>query len=234
MAQKSCSAAEADMAAPRVLPADLAALVLERLPPAEQCVTVSRLARGWRRWAASRVQSLAALLQQRAHLTQRHDGQQRVPQLPLWCVAEAWPRLSATQRTEAGLQAAGCGDVDRLSWLRAQDPPCPWHDVCRTAARGGHLDVLRWLRAQDLPCPWDAYTCSAAAVGGHLDVLRWLRAQDPPCPWNELTSFAAVKGGHLDVLRWLRAQDPPCPWDKKACRAVAHRFPEVLRWLRAQ
>jgi hypothetical protein len=219
------------MAAPgAAVPADLAALVFERLPPAEQCVTVGRLAHAWRPWAASRVEPLAALLQQRWPVWRRR------PQLPLWCVAEAWPQLSAAQRAEAGVRAAACGDVERLQWLRAQDPPCPWEEeTCSEAARGGHLDVLRWLRAQDPPCPWEERTCHAASQDGHLDVLRWLRAQDPPCPWDEDTCSAAAVGGHLDVLRWLRAQDPPCPWNELTFYAAAERGPlDVLRWLRAQ
>jgi hypothetical protein len=224
--RRPCVAAEAHTAAPRALPADLAALVFERLPPAEQCVTVSRLARAWRRWAASRREQLAAALQRRVR-----------PQLPLWCVAEAWPQLSDKQRNEASLRAAACGDAERLQRLQAQDPPCPWDwKTCQAAADGGHLDVLRWLRAQDPPCPWDEQTCSVAAQGGRLDVLRWLRAQDPPCPWGEqYTCAAAAQSAHLDVLRWLRAQDPPCPWDEWTCAAAAEGgHLDVLRWLRAQ
>jgi hypothetical protein len=100
---------------------------------------------------------------------------QRTPQLPKWCVAEAWPELSTWEREEAGLRAAADGDVQRLLWLRAQDPPCPfvWR-TCRGAAAGGHLDVLQWLRAQDPPCPLDEAACIEAAHGGHLDVLQWL------------------------------------------------------------
>jgi hypothetical protein len=233
VAAEPCGAAEAQV--PRVLPADLAALVFERLPPAEQCVTVSRLARAWRRWAASRVEPLAALLHHSVPWWSRH-GRQFALQLPLWCVAEAWPLLSPAQRTVAGFRAAACGDVERLRWLRAQDPPCRWDEhMCSAAAGGGHLDALRLLQAQDPPCPWDWQTCSAAAEGGHLDVLRWVRAQDPPCPWDFVTCSMAAEGGHLDVLRWLRAQDPPCPWGEQMCTRVASRGRlDVLRWLRAQ
>jgi hypothetical protein len=217
------------------LPADLVALVFERLPPAERCLTVSRLARAWRRWAAEHVEPLATLLSQGLPSWRRH-ARRRVLQLPLWSVAEAWPQLSAAQRSEAGLRAAACGDVERLRWLRAQDPPLASNpQTCSVAASGGHLDVLRWLRAQDPPCPWDEDTCSAAAGGGHLDVLWWLQAQDPPCPWSTWTCRSAAEGGHLDVLRWLRAQDPPCPWSQWSCSAAAGGgHLDVLRWLRAQ
>jgi hypothetical protein len=234
-----CGAAEADAAAPGPLPDDLVALVLERLPPAEQCVTVSRLAPFWRRWAAPRAQPLAAILQPGMPSSRPFEGQ-GLPQLPLWCVAEAWPQLSATQRKEAGLRAAACGDVERLRWLRAQDPRCPLtQQTCSAAAGGGHLDVLKWLRAQEPPCDWDWRLFSmAAARGGHLDVLRWLRAQDPQCPWREnwrWCGHAAATFGHVDVLQWLHAQAPWRPLDASMCTLAAHHgHLDVLRWLRAQ
>jgi hypothetical protein len=208
---------------------ELLALVFERLPPVEQCVTVSRLAREWRRWASSRREQLLAAI----------AGQplaDRTRQPPRWCYAEAWPRLSDRQRSLAARRASACGDVERLQWLRAQAPPCPWEtETCELAAEHGHLDVLRWLRAQDPPCPWHELTCCYAAAEGHLDVLRWLRAQDPPCPWAHLACCDAAANGHLDVLRWLRAQDPPCPWGEGACLGAArHGHLDVLRWLRAQ
>jgi hypothetical protein len=209
---------------------DVLALVFERLPPIEQCVTVSRVARAWRRWAAAPRRD-ALRVEWRWVRSHRR-------QLPQWCLAEAWPRLSEPQRGHAALRAAACGDVERLRWLQAQEPCCLWtlRQMCSEAARNGHLDVLRWLRAQDPPaCLWDAQTSWEAARGGHLDVLRWLRAQDPPCPWQHQMISAAAAGGHLDVLRWLRAQDPPCDWSLEACTAAAGGgHLDVLRWLRAQ
>jgi hypothetical protein len=215
---------------------ELLALVFERLPPVEQCVTVSRLARSWRRWAAPKREPLRAAwftlpIEQR-HLPQWEDQ----CQLPQWCLAEAWPRLTEPQRASAAQRAAASGDLDRLQWLRSQDPPCPWdYQTCAEAAVYGHLDVLQWLRAQEPPCPWDAGACTAAACSGHLDVLQWLRAQDPPCPWSHYTCTKAARGGQLDVLRFLRAQQPPCPWDVMTCceAAVSGRL-DVMRWLRAQ
>jgi hypothetical protein len=175
----AAAAAAADARA-GVLPADLVALVFERLPPAEQCVTVSRLARRWWRWAASRAEPLAVVLQHREPAWQ---WRQRAPQLPLWSVAEAWPQLSAEQRTMAGLRAAACGDVERLRWLRAQDPPCPWDwQTCTAAARGGHLGLLRWLRAQDPPSPWNKADCLEAAWE-HDDVAVWIEMQASAVGW---------------------------------------------------
>jgi hypothetical protein len=207
---------------------ELLALVFERLPPVEQCLTTSRLAREWQRWAVpGREQLLAAWRELRAD---------EKPQLPRWCLAEAWPRLSERQRGLAARRGAACGDLERLRWLRAQEPPCPLgKEVCSDAAAEGHLDVLQWLRAQDPPCPWNERTCYRAARYGRLDVLRWLRAQDPPCPWAEGTCVGAAAKGHLDVLRWLRAQDPPCDWGAWTCsQAAAHGHLDVLQWLRAQ
>jgi hypothetical protein len=256
-------------------------LVVERLPPLEQCVAVGRLARAWRRWATARRGRLRA--------ERRSLGEQQVP---AWYLPEAWPRLSDAQRTAAVLWGTACGDrkrwrrlqslpwqqetwdwaaarghVDVVRWLLTQQtppqwgeqtlnlaargghlgvlrllrpsawapyPPCPWSSfTCCNAAFCGHLDVLRWLRAQRPPCPWDEHTCAAAAHYGHLGVLRWLRAQDPPCPWDQRACNMAADGAHLDVLRWLRAQDPPCPWDKADCREHA-RAAAVVAWIDAQ
>jgi hypothetical protein len=207
---------------------DLMALVFERLPAVEQCVTVGRLSKAWRRWAAPRCEALRA-----AEWHKQHWERLQVPQ---WCLAEAWPRIRAPQRASCAGRAAACGDVERLRWLRAQDPPCYLaNGLCEWAARNGHPNVVQWLRANDPPCRWGTRTCAAAANAGHLDVLQWLRAQDPPCPWGESACSAAAAGDRLDVLRWLRAQDPPCPWGKHACTAAArHGHLDVLRWLRAQ
>jgi hypothetical protein len=204
---------------------ELLALVFERLPHSEQSLTVGRLAREWRRWAAPRRDEL-----RRAWSVLPEDQRQ----LPLWCLIEAWPRMSGLQRGMTALLTAEWGNLERLRWLPAQDPSCPWRGVmCDEAAHNGHLDVLRWLRAQDPPYPWDKVTCSVAAASGHLDVLRWLRAQDPPCPWDERACTAAARGGHLDALRWMRAQDPACPWNKAACRAAA-RSTGVCEWIDKQ
>jgi hypothetical protein len=206
---------------------ELLALVFERLPRVEQCVTVGRLAREWRRWAVSTREQL------RAVWSELLPGKR---QLPRWCLAEALPQLSERQLAVAARRAAGCGDLQRLQWLRAQRPAFGWDELtCTWAASYGHLDVLRWLRAQDPPCPWDEGTCNSAVLGGHLDVLRWLRAQQPPCPWSEQACGYAALRGHLDVLRWLRAQEPPCPWNERTCMAAAFFGSlDVLRWLRGQ
>jgi hypothetical protein len=222
------SAASAAAHAVGALP-DLLALLFERLPPVEQCLTVSRLARAWRRWARPRRERLLLL-----------DGWRELTvgerQLPRWCLAEAWPRMCDRERATAACRAAECGDLERLRWLRAQEPPSPWSaQTCRMAAGGGHLDVLRWLRAQDPPCPWDAFVCGQAAAKGRVGVLHWLRAQIPPCPWDAFACSQAAVKGCVAGLSWLRAQDPPCPWDKEACWWAAYYGQiDALRWLRAQ
>jgi len=40
--------------------------------------------------------------------------------------------------------------------LRSLQPPCPWGDACRGAVGEEQWEVLSWLRAQDPPCPCDA------------------------------------------------------------------------------
>jgi hypothetical protein len=72
------------------------------------------------------------------------------------------------------LNAAGSGQLEQLSWLRARG--CAWEpckgdgkDCCSSAAAGGHLAVLQWACANG--CPWDALACRNAARGGHLAVL---------------------------------------------------------------
>ena len=51
--------------------------------------------------------------------------------------------------------------------------------ACEEAASCGHLHVLKWLRGHD--CPWNALICSNAAKGGHLDTLRWAISNGCPC-----------------------------------------------------
>jgi hypothetical protein len=160
------------------LPDDVLALVFELVGPVEQCLAVGRLDRAWRRWAAPRRREL---------LAEWHEPWGADLQVPLWCLAEAWPRLSDRQRAWAAHRAAACGDLDRLRWLRARDPLRPRAEGADGgAATGGRLDVLRWLRAQDPPRPWGEQECVHAAAHGDLDVLGWLVRQDPPCPWIAL------------------------------------------------
>jgi len=135
--------------------------------------------------------------------------------------------------SRAYIAAAGCGHLETLKWLRAQQP---WDaGACTAAARSGQLETLKWMRAQQPPCPWGAGACAAAACSGHLETLKWLRAQQPPCPWDEWVCALAAGGGHLETLMWLRAQQPPSPWDEQACTAAARSgHLEALKWLRAQ
>ncbi|KAJ8601218.1 hypothetical protein CTAYLR_003289 [Chrysophaeum taylorii] len=121
--------------------------------------------------------------------------------------------------------AARAGNLDVISWARAND--CPWDEwTCLRAAAGGHLHVLMWAHANE--CPWNSLTCLTAARGGHLEVLKWARANQ--CPWDEATCWHAAIQGHLEVLQWARANG--CPWNQRKCAASAHAA--VRAWVLGQ
>ncbi|KAI8470767.1 MAG: hypothetical protein J3K34DRAFT_458686 [Monoraphidium minutum] len=208
----------------------LLARIFERLPPVEQRVTVGRLSRAWRAWAAPRAAAL------------RREGRQEVRsnaayRLPLWFVQEAWPSESTWRRTRMLERAAWHDDTATLAWARSEggDAKCWARHVCSGAAEGGSFAALQWLRRQEPPCPWDEWTSRAAAVNGHLHVLQWLWEHEPPCRWNDGACQEAARGGHLHVLQWLRRQEPPCPWSARACSAAAvNGHLHVLQWLRGQ
>jgi hypothetical protein len=99
----------ADLVAAGLLP-----FVLERLPPMEQCLTVSRLGRGWRVWAAPRQQRLREI--QRGQVAHglvwdwmMEDGPDRRDCPPLWALREAWPELTPRQKDRAAVRAAHSG-----------------------------------------------------------------------------------------------------------------------------
>ena len=74
-------------------------------------------------------------------------------------------------------------------------------------AKYGCLESVKILRANDPPCPWHEYTCSYAAEGGHLHVLQWLRSQDPPCPWNKGHCLEILLSCHPPVAEWIRSKN---------------------------
>ena len=50
--------------------------------------------------------------------------------------------------------------------------------ACEEAASCGYLHVLKWLRVHD--CPWNKFICSNAAKGGHVETLQWAIANGCP------------------------------------------------------
>lgn len=105
------------------------------------------------------------------------------------------------------MEAAGCGQLDMLRWLRGQG--CEWNELtCTAAAWEGHLEVLRYAREHG--CPWDELTCSSAAGGGRTEVLRYAREQG--CPWDEWTArqqhlmgiFRNCAGQGRAVVPWTK------------------------------
>ena len=51
--------------------------------------------------------------------------------------------------------------------------------LLNVSASAGKLEVLQWLRAQDPPCPWHWRTCKFAAEGGHLEVCLLYTSPSP-------------------------------------------------------
>jgi hypothetical protein len=70
-------------------------------------------------------------------------------------------------------QAAGCGHLETLKWLR--ENLCPWNEVtCYMATRGGHLHTLAW--AIENGCPWHGYEVFDAALSrGMTEIVAWLQ-----------------------------------------------------------
>ena len=136
------------------------------------------------------------------------------------------------------LNAAAENDqLEIVTWLRSQDPPCPWNEWTMSACAGaGRLRIMKSIREGSGPCPWDEDSCSAAAQNGQLSALHWLREQQPPCPWDSTTINYACENGHLEIIKFLRS-DPQalCPWTSDAPAAAAEGgHMHVLQWLRAQ
>jgi len=67
---------------------------------------------------------------------------------------------------------------DERAVYRQEQGPQPGLAVYAHAAQTGDLGKLKWARAQDPPYDWDARICSIAAEKGNLEVLQWLIAQD--------------------------------------------------------
>ena len=99
------------------------------------------------------------------------------------------------------------GDLPMVTWLRAQDPPCPWDNNCTLAAvQLGHLQALR---AETPPCPWSSCCVDTAVLRGHLETLEWLYIQGLRLDGN--LYYHAACNSHPHVLRWLYAQHVPIP-----------------------
>jgi hypothetical protein len=130
-------------------------------------------------------------------------------------------------------------DVDsmqKVQWLTALSPPCPWaSNACTTAAMLYKIHILVHLRSLAPPCPWSEDTCTKAARNGDIQLLTWLRESHPPCPWSSRVCEAAVAGNSIETLRWLRSEqhDIPCPWNSTCCAIAAKNGSiEILEYLR--
>ena len=102
-------------------------------------------------------------------------------------------------------QAAECGHIMVLEWLREHAGYAFSTLTCAGAAMGGQLPTLQWLHSQG--CPWDHLTCNHAAKGGHLRLLQW--AVNNNAPTNPFTCVAAAEGGQLEILKWMAESTLP-------------------------
>ncbi len=133
--------------------------------------------------------------------------------------------------------AISSGNIEPISWLRSQDPPCPWgyYISFDSPAARGDIAMIKWMMDNGAPCRLTKELTQLAAMRGKLDMLKWLRGMNPPCPWNEQVCEQAAYFGHLDVLKWGRSQTPPAPWNASVCAAAARGgHLGVLQWLRTQ
>jgi hypothetical protein len=129
-----------------------------------------------------------------------------------WVAAKVPPGV--WEKTTTCAEAAKCGNVEVLRWLREHD--CPWGVTsCTCAAGAERLDTLKWLRQHH--CPWNSRTMREAARRGNIDILCWLLEQG--APWDAWVCTYAAHGGDLETLQWLREHG--CPWDKDCCTHAA-------------
>ena len=124
-------------------------------------------------------------------------------------------------------EAAACGHLDLLIWLKQKG--CPWNSgTCARAALGGHLHVLQW--AYKNGCEWDWETCDHAAQGGHLHVLKWVRENG--CEWKSTTTTRAAEGGHLQTLKWAIGEGCTLNWEDVCPCAARKGHVHILEWIR--
>lgn len=189
--------------------------VFSLLLPAEQCVTVSRLSRGWRAWAAGRRSQPQRGEEERRQAERRELDTEWLRlwawrqhelagwQLPAWCVREAWPHLTPARRAAAACRAARRGDAAMLQWMHATGAESP----AASAAAPAPSKV-----------DWSGDISEAAALGGQLAVLQWLKAVAPLSPRGRFECRQLAKG---------RAKSPGAP---PALRAACEAVVEYVTW----
>jgi len=172
------------------IPAELWAMVLERLDPDGDLLLAAFVCQEWHR------------------LVQRMVGANR---------AAAWPRIARVDAPRAHATDGGCGGpaaqrglalaahlvrrgrMQQLAWARLHG--CPWDaSTFAAAAAEGALQHMRWLAVRE--CPWDARACAAAAEHGHVAAIEWLWCSGCDLRVSEVCR-AAARGNQRDVLAWL-------------------------------
>jgi hypothetical protein len=161
--------------------------------------------------------------------------------------------VSAAQKAELGVFAAGKGFLDILSWLLDEGvigPECleaaaandqqdamellRWRGVAWPgnglvgASGNGRLDLMRW--AQQGGCRFGPECIEAAAASNHKDVVEWLRSRIERTSWPSAGLVGACGNGHLDLVRWAHANG--CVFRSECIEAAAEtNRKEVVEYL---
>jgi hypothetical protein len=212
-------------------------LVFAALPLSLMHITIPRLSRFWRAWAAD---------QPRVQGRSGGDGFcVRDLFVPLWHARERLPALIRVLKDNAlhqlyfYLAAAAChDDIAALRWVQAEglcrfdadaaaagaaagalgalcillDAGCEASRAPGAAAAAGQVGVLRYLAEERMRwpegwCEFSAWECACAARGGHLAALQFLRQQG--APYDDRTAAAAARDGRSELLRWALADGAP-------------------------
>ncbi|KAL7750858.1 hypothetical protein RI367_003817 [Sorochytrium milnesiophthora] len=133
-------------------------------------------------------------------------------------------------------EAAGCGCIDLLPWLRAHFERSEYgrtlaeaRTLTHDAARNGHFDTLRWFRAEWPDAQSFGRAMDAAAGAGQLQILQWLQ-QDPQHTCSAAAMDRAAQNGHLPVLEFLHAHCGGMCTRELIVRAARHGHLHILSW----
>jgi hypothetical protein len=154
---------------------DLLALVFERLPQLEQCMTVSRLAHAWRRWAVSPREQL------RAHRRECRDSYERFS-VRDWA-GQSRPSGASSRRGRSSARASA-------AWP-ASGPPhaATWSGCCGCAPR------TRPARGGARRAPWQQATDTSTCCGGCGPSSRLAPWAGRRSAWRQPAATSTCCGG---------------------------------------
>ena len=150
--------------------------------------------------------------------------------------------VSAAQKAELGVFAAGKGFLDILYWLLDEGmigPECieaaaendqrcamellRWRGVAWPpkglvgASGNGHLDLMDWARQGG--CRFGPECIEAAAASNRKNVVEWLRGIADRTSWPGRGLVGACGNGHLDLVEWAYANG--CDFSPECIEAAA-------------